>query len=555
MSMRNLRKKIRNGQMRAAALLPAWCLTMGALTAGTAHADGVAPLPISFQIQDHPIQKVPTTFKFQARVSQGKIPTGDGVFDLNIHLKSAGKDLCSESLKQVRVVDSVLNVEIGRSMNCQLDEVMATYADLSFQICIQNDENCLKPIAMSTVPYAVKASYAAQAQVAHQSDVAAQCNYAHRIAADDDLTLLKDIGSGYYDFHTPTGADTVMIDGQSVQGGFIQWTPVASTNKLNVCAKTAATGELHKLAEFAVHADVARMVNQLQVGGALHVGGAATFDKSVGIAGTLHAADAATFDKTISVAGAAQVQQGLVVSGTSGFLKGSTTNFDGDVIFTGKVTLPAGSVVAGNSVDSSAVVDGSLQSVDIADGSLQSIDIADGSIATVDLADGSVTNPKLGNTAVDSRVVLNESLTTDDIKNFTILGVDLAANSLNGGHIVDGTIFGADVAASTLTGSHIQDNTIAGADITDGTIGTADIATKSINADRISFATTGPFTTGSGWTRMDTNINIDSYKACVLIAMMTMDTTGSCNIIQDTAANQRRWYIWGRNSQCNYLCF
>ena len=216
----------------------------------------------TFQIAAKNIQRVPTSFKFQAAISQAKMPVGEAVFQTLIGLKKAIRS-CSETFNNVQVRDSVLNLDIGKQMSCDMDAVMAEHSGLTFQVCIGGSENCLKP-GSCTVPYAVKSNFAVQAQEAHTSDVAVQSHYAHRVTADRDLFESQDetIGAGYFDFYTEdtgtlatsletldavTLSDTHRTEDLSVVGytpvgtdGYISWVPTAGDtlgHVLNICAR------------------------------------------------------------------------------------------------------------------------------------------------------------------------------------------------------------------------------------------------------------------------------------------------------------------------------
>ena len=63
------------------------------------------------------------------------------VFDqITVNLKDGQTLKCSEVHRNVRVVDSVLNLEIGagwiQDAECQLDHLMAGSGGLNFQVCI-----------------------------------------------------------------------------------------------------------------------------------------------------------------------------------------------------------------------------------------------------------------------------------------------------------------------------------------------------------------------------------------------------------------------------------
>jgi len=202
--------------------------------------DNTSEYPCGYQLRNIELQKVPPIFKFQSRVSQAKLPIGEGLFQtVLVKVLRGTKVLCVEEFKSVQVVNSVLNLEIGQNMSCEIDSVIAENTDLAFQICLGGPESCLKPIELAATPYAVKASYATIAQQAHNANTAGQAHYAHRLTADRDLFLRKKLGTGYFDFYThavkaATGLYTEEEYQEFEDGGFIQWTPVRNRDAKTV---------------------------------------------------------------------------------------------------------------------------------------------------------------------------------------------------------------------------------------------------------------------------------------------------------------------------------
>ncbi len=261
------------------------------------------------QLAVNGIQYAPGLFKLQARISQAKIPVGDAVFDsIIVNLIRPGattnRVACTETIPGVRVRNSVLNLDIGRKIeNCQLDQVIAQEQDLSFEICINSPDNCLKPIPLGSTPYALKANYAVLAQKAHEANQAVQAHYAHRVTADTELFVgERTHEDGYLDFATPDGntvlkttgweristalkADMKSVYGAepatqsaSPVGGFIQWTPVSRAENagdnsqeaigtLHLVAKDEQTADklLKPLAKLMIHADKTFATGEMHV--------------------------------------------------------------------------------------------------------------------------------------------------------------------------------------------------------------------------------------------------------------------------------------------------
>jgi len=346
--------------MRTLALFPA--VALAALVfwprpapAQTAVAcDGAADFPCGFQMRDVGLQPVPRTFKFQARVSQAKLPIGEGVFGrVIVNLKRGDETLCREEFRDVRVAASVVNLEIGRNMSCELDQVIAENADLFFQLCIGGPENCLRPIELGTTPYSIKSTFAAQCRQAYQSDIAGQANYAHRATADRDLFLSKELGYGYFDFETPASAPALYTDDQFrtyKDGGFLQWTPLRETDPtLNICARDPATDRPVPLSRLVLASQTTQTTGRLDVlSGGVHVTGSSEVNGNTTVRGQL------------KVDRPAAGPQGLVVNGPA-TLNGTATVTDALNVNPGGVAVTGASNFSGVVTVTDIVVDGRLR--------------------------------------------------------------------------------------------------------------------------------------------------------------------------------------------------
>lgn len=365
-----------------------WLLTAAASVlvwtgASAGIAQEMADFPTQFQFEKHNLQKVPSVFKFQSRISQAKIPVGDGRFKtVVVNLKRGDATLCQESFTDVRVQDSVLNLEIGRTMSCELDAVLAENPGLYLQVCIGGTENCLKPIELGTVPYAVKSSFAAQAQAAHKANIAAQAHYAHRATADRDLLLRGELGKGYLDFYTPAVPDGLYTTAEFpryANGGFIRWTPTSSDGKaLTIAGKDEATDKAGPLEEFVVHSKNTRVRGRLVAEGGVTI-------PSDG--------DVTTTEVTIEgdiVAGRADAlnQNKLTVYADSTFM--GNVLFKGNVSVGGQITGTATDVECAQCVNSGDLADGAITGQKLLAAAVGSRHIADGAVTSQHIAERTI---------------------------------------------------------------------------------------------------------------------------------------------------------------------
>ncbi|MGM0577190.1 MAG: hypothetical protein ACQEXJ_15805 [Myxococcota bacterium] len=299
--------------------------------------------PCGIQVEDSKLQKVPSVFKFQARVSQAKLPIGKGTFgEVVVRLLEGDTTVCKEEFQNVEVRDSVLNLEIGRNMSCELDEKIAEGTSLAFQICLGSEDSCLKPVALSTVPYAVKASYSQRAQSAHDADESALAHYAYRASADRDLGLLDSLTTGYFDFHSQNDTE-----------GWLQWTPVADPDAmtLHITGKSALTDAPGQLHELELDSATTTTTGDVFVGGHQTVEGDLTSQANLSIVGDADLEGTTTVGSSLEVGstttlkGALTVASGGVEVATGGLTVSGTTTFQhdtathGSASFSGPVTL------------------------------------------------------------------------------------------------------------------------------------------------------------------------------------------------------------------------
>jgi hypothetical protein len=513
-----------------------------------------ADAPCDFQIEPSAIQRVPTTFKLQAKISQAKMPIGEAKFEkIFVNLLSGTAARCTEVIEGVQVYDGVLNLDIGRNMGCSLDDEIAKHTDLSFQICIESQSNCLKPIALSTVPFAVKSTFALKAQEAFKAQEAAQAHYAHRVTADRDLFANKTLGTGYYDFHSPRVADDNQVAGLKLTasetyqaaGGYLQWAPVnGSANTLNICAKNNDSDQLTRLGEVVFHSDKTTARGSLFAAN----GGLAV---QADLPGT--PANEGQFTCSLPTFYSNTVTFGIPAPDQ---LPGFLAVFNGPVQFNGRIDwgpnsssdLPDNFVSGG---PGGSIVDLSITDADLADRSITSIKIADGTVATADLANSSVSSAKIADGTIATADLASASVTSDKIANATIVTADLANACVTSAQIADGAVGTADLANSSVTSAKIADGTVATSDLANASVTGTKIAARSVTNDnlqltnRIHFLSSGERQLVPG-------------RVCVLIGVVEGMASGDrsyCDLWPDSGGGG--WQLksqGGTGGFCRFLC-
>ena len=216
--------------------------------------EGFSP-SCDFELRQIEVPEVLPVFHLQSRISQGKLPAGELRLQLVVIKVLRGTtSVCQETISDVVIHESVINLEIGRNMSCDLSQLIAENPNLAFQVCLGGAQNCLKPIELASTPYAIKANYAVTAQRSQSANTAALSNYAQRASADRDLSLRRKISIGYFDFAAPSEglAGEVYPDSEYsdlVDGGFIQWAPVrvSQARDLHISGKDQSSDRLVRL--------------------------------------------------------------------------------------------------------------------------------------------------------------------------------------------------------------------------------------------------------------------------------------------------------------------
>ena len=340
----------------------------------TASDDDPPAFPCGFQVEALALQKAPSLLHLQAKIAQAKLPGGTTTFaTVIVKLLRGTEVLCLEQLSQVQVNKSVMNLTIGENMSCDLGAAIAENQSLAFQVCLGGVDNCLKPIELSTLPYAIKASYASLAQQAGRANTAGQASYAQRATADRDMMLRKKVGVGYFDFFTPEAtAAADVYAGAAFQdfedGGFLQWSPVrdATARRLHIAGKRDATDRLERLDELVLgsastvmHGDLTVSPTPSGAGLTVQGGGMAIVGDSQ-VQGSLLVVGAANDQDVLSVGGDATYQAGLLVAGavtvqSGGLHAVGDSDLGGALLVSGGLTVQGGLQVAG-----SGTIDGVL---------------------------------------------------------------------------------------------------------------------------------------------------------------------------------------------------
>ncbi len=244
--------------------LPALCLPALCLPALTASATPFVPWlngePTESQITALPPAPIRPKLSFQTRISQATLPILEGVFyEVVVTYKgllAQGVD-CEERFERVRVLDSVLNLELGLNARCDFAYAVAQRSALNLEVCFSTSprqatgtqqgtqQETLPPrcfnqqVEIASAPYAIKVSRAREAQSVHQANTAFLTSYAYRVI-DRSAPSVGEDGHRhippYLSFQTQApsglGLNALRIDTQDLaareelsEAGYVRWHP------------------------------------------------------------------------------------------------------------------------------------------------------------------------------------------------------------------------------------------------------------------------------------------------------------------------------------------
>ncbi len=208
--------------------------------------------PSQNQVEALPPSPIRPKLSYQTRISQTELPILEGlVYELKVKYSdlSSGGD-CEETFQNVRILDSVLNLELGLNAGCDFGRELAKKQTLSMRLCFSetretdfvssNDnqssgiERCFnRDVNISSVPYAIRVNIAREAENVYQANYAHSSSYVYRLV-DQDTDWSSLVIPSHFSFRTqrPLGLgpsalrlnsdDQAKLDEIS-EAGYIRW--------------------------------------------------------------------------------------------------------------------------------------------------------------------------------------------------------------------------------------------------------------------------------------------------------------------------------------------
>lgn len=428
-------------------------LLMSAPAAASEVACKDADLPCALQVSSVYVDAAPALFRFQARLSRAKLPLGDATFaSVEARLMRGDTTLCAQTFADVSTRDSTLTLVIGPGMDCPFQTIVAeTAGRLGLKVCV--DGQCLKPVELDAVPYALKANIAYQSNLVRETDEALTANYARRLSADRGQLANHWVQVGWFDGSTAAASDVHALYTAAdfppyFDSGFLSWTPVRNptARRLHIVGRNVAADTLEWLDELVLGA------NEVHARGSLEVATTATVDSALDVArdvtlGT-QAAHTVTASGAVDVAGMLHIfgettfETILDVVASTLFELGSPVHVRDDLTVTGPlafdnhVTLgdaPADSTTARGAltIDESLTVTGDVDFGNAGAGALTMTDLT--AANTLELATGADIHAELDlSPASGLRLLVQEDKGELDVGAATWLRVG-ASGALIGG--------------------------------------------------------------------------------------------------------------------------
>ena len=210
--------------------------------------------PTQSQIEAIPPSPVRPKLSYQTRISQTELPILEGlVYSLEVkYVDLASNGHCVEEFRNVRILDSVLNLELGLNAGCDFAREIANKQELSMILCFSesqdnnadtlssndsgasNGARCFnREVKISSVPYAIRVNIAREAESVYQANYAHNSSYVYRLA-DQGTDWSRLTIPSHFSFRTkrPAGLgpsalglsadDNVKLDELS-KAGYIRW--------------------------------------------------------------------------------------------------------------------------------------------------------------------------------------------------------------------------------------------------------------------------------------------------------------------------------------------
>lgn len=213
--------------------------------------------PLASQASALGPQMVRPKLSFQTRISQATLPILEGLL---YRVKVKYKDLldegdCEEEFREVKVQDSLLNLELGLNAGCDFASAIAQRASLSFELCftldvrapagspessVEGEERCFNhEIEVGSAPYALNVSHAVEAESVYEANTALISSYAHKLAAQS-APLARYEQPPHFSVHTRPpqglGVSALRLDPERPEtlvpyqeAGYVKWHPLVTT--------------------------------------------------------------------------------------------------------------------------------------------------------------------------------------------------------------------------------------------------------------------------------------------------------------------------------------
>jgi cysteine-rich repeat protein len=201
------------------------------------------------QATDAPIATVARRFSFQARITQAELPIFEGYIpELTVYY-SNGTFSCIEIFNNVRVLDSIINLELGEFARCSFNTLLEQ-SSLNIKLCLSS-QSCfdVDRYQMGSVPSAVKVNQAHQAEIAYLVNRSFLSDYVYpgvKSLNNPDTSFIWSSSLNYISSPWEPQSDALepSVARQQLNimrgKGFITWNPPVNTTSAVLTIETAS---------------------------------------------------------------------------------------------------------------------------------------------------------------------------------------------------------------------------------------------------------------------------------------------------------------------------
>ncbi|MGY2873178.1 hypothetical protein ACVW00_000368 [Marmoricola sp. URHA0025 HA25] len=149
------------------------------------------------------------------------------------------------------------------------------------------------------------------------------------------------------------------------------------------------------------------------------------------------------------------------------------------------LVLGSGTAYAAGQITSKQIKNNTIKGIDVRDGTLTGIDVADGGLSSADILDGTITSADVALNALTAEDLAANSVTSSELANDSVTSAKIANGSVTSADVADETLTSADLATDSVQATEVADNSLDSGEIIDFGLSNEDIGVleAEVNAD------------------------------------------------------------------------